>query len=206
MTAWRQARAIALLPGTVAVVLPAVILIVGDGPNVAWGLDGVPAALPVILGAALIIGGFALWLWTVRLFAAIGKGTLAPWDPTRRLVVQGPYAHVRNPMITAVVAVLLGEAALFGSPGILILAAAFLAINYAFFLLHEEPGLQHRFGEEYVEYKRAVPRWMPRRTPWDPTAQAAAAPRRIVPPEARPSLHRVPPWRRSGRSRPCTTT
>jgi protein-S-isoprenylcysteine O-methyltransferase Ste14 len=169
---WRQLRAIALLPGTVTVALPAIILIAGDGPNVGWGLDGVAAAMPVLVGAALIVAGFALWLWTVRLFAQIGRGTLAPWDPTRRLVVQGPYAHVRNPMISAVLATLLGEAALFGSPGILILAAAFAAVNHAFFLLQEEPGLEQRFGDEYREYRRAVPRWIPRRRPWAPNAVA----------------------------------
>jgi protein-S-isoprenylcysteine O-methyltransferase Ste14 len=151
------------------VVLPTVILVVENGPDVGWGLDGAVAALPVVLGGALIAAGFALWLWTVRLFARVGRGTLAPWDPTRRLVVQGPYAHVRNPMISAVVATLLGEAALFGSPGILILAAAFGVINHTFFLLHEEPGLERRFGDEYREYRRAVPRWIPRRTPWSPT-------------------------------------
>jgi protein-S-isoprenylcysteine O-methyltransferase Ste14 len=151
------------------VVLPTIILVVGNGPDVGWGLDRAVAALPVVLGGALIAAGFALWLWTVRLFARVGRGTLAPWDPTRRLVVQGPYAHVRNPMISAVVATLLGEAALFGSPGILILAAAFLVINHTFFLVHEEPGLERRFGEEYREYRLAVPRWVPRRTPWTPT-------------------------------------
>jgi protein-S-isoprenylcysteine O-methyltransferase Ste14 len=172
VSTWRQVRAIALLPGTVTVVLPAIILVAGDGLNVGWGLGGVAAALPVLLGAALIAAGFALWLWTVRLFARIGRGTLAPWDPTRHLVAQGPYAHVRNPMISAVVATLLGEAALFGSPGILILAAAFGAINHVFFLFQEEPGLERRFGDEYREYKRAVPRWIPRRHPWAPDAVA----------------------------------
>jgi protein-S-isoprenylcysteine O-methyltransferase Ste14 len=166
LSRWQQARAIALLPGSVAVLGPAIILIAGDGPNVGWDLDGIAKALPGLAGAALIVAGFALWLWTVRLFARIGRGTLAPWDPTRRLVVEGPYAHVRNPMISAVLAVLLGEAAIFGSPGILLLAAAFLVVNYAFFLLHEEPGLVRRFGEEYRAYARAVPRWIPRRRPW----------------------------------------
>jgi protein-S-isoprenylcysteine O-methyltransferase Ste14 len=63
----------------------------------------------VLIGVALIAAGLALWLWTLRLFIRIGEGTLAPWDPTRRLVVEGPYRRVRNPMITAVLAVLLGE-------------------------------------------------------------------------------------------------
>ena len=70
------------------------------------------------------MAGFALWVWTVRLFARIGRGTLAPWDPTERLVVEGPYAHVRNPMITGVLAVLLGEALIFGSTAIAIWAAS----------------------------------------------------------------------------------
>lgn len=71
-------------------------------------------------------------------------------------------------MITAVLAVLLGEAALFGSPALLIWCAAFLAINWAWFALYEEPGLERRFGEEYLAYRRNVPRWIPRRSPWTP--------------------------------------
>ncbi|HEY8502342.1 MAG TPA: isoprenylcysteine carboxylmethyltransferase family protein [Solirubrobacterales bacterium] len=159
--AWRQARAIALLPGMVTVLVPAVILVL-DGSNVGWGLSGAVAALPVLLGLTLIGAGFALWLWTVRLFARVGEGTLAPWDPTRRLVARGPYRHLRNPMITAVLAVLAGEAALFGSVPLLIWCAAFFLLNHAFFLLYEEPGLERRFGDEYRAYKASVPRWLPR--------------------------------------------
>ena len=173
MSAWRQARAIAVLPGAVTVLVPLAILVL-SGADVGWGLGGSAAALPVLLGLALIAAGFALWLWTVRLFARIGEGTLAPWDPTRRLVVAGPYWHLRNPMITGVVAVLAGEAALFGSLPLLIWGAAFFAINHVGFLIYEEPGLEKRFGEEYREFKRNVPRWLPRRTPWagHPAARA----------------------------------
>jgi protein-S-isoprenylcysteine O-methyltransferase Ste14 len=166
--AWRHARAIALLPGTVTVVVPGAILITADAPDIGWGLDGLVSALPVLAGVALIAAGVALWIWTVRLFARIGKGTLAPWDPTRHLVVEGPYRRVRNPMIAAVLAVLLGEATLFGSPTLLIWFAAFLAIAWAGFLVYEEPSLERRFGEEYREYKRNVPRWLPRHRPWTP--------------------------------------
>jgi protein-S-isoprenylcysteine O-methyltransferase Ste14 len=165
VNAWRQARAIVLLPGTVTVLVPFVVLS-GTGSNVGWGFGGVVAVLPALLGLVLIAAGFAFWLWTVRLFARIGRGTLAPWDPPRHLVVEGPYRHVRNPMITAVLAVLAGEAALFGSPALLIWLAAFFAINYVGFHVYEEPGLERRFGEEYQVYKRNVPRWLPRRTPW----------------------------------------
>lgn len=165
--AWRQARAIALLPGTVTVLVPAGVLI-ATGTNVGWGPSGAVAILPALLGVALIAAGLALWLWTVRLFAQVGKGTLAPWDPTRRLVVAGPYRHVRNPMITAVLAVLAGEAALVGSVPLLAWCAAFFVVNHAWFVLHEEPGLERRFGDQYRAYRRNVPRWLPRRTAWSP--------------------------------------
>ena len=86
MSGWRQARAIALLPGNVTIVVPAVILVLTSGPELGWGLGGLPGALVVAVGIALIVVGFSLWLWQVRLFSRIGKGTLAAWDPTSRLV------------------------------------------------------------------------------------------------------------------------
>ena len=168
MSAWRQARAIGVLPGTVTLLVPGLILILGDGPDIGWGFAGAAAALPVLLGVTIYAAGFSIWLWTVRLLARIGKGTLAPWDPTSRLVVAGPYRYVRNPMITAVITALLGEAALFGSPDIAIWAGIFFVFNYLGFLVYEEPGLVRRFGDAYREYKRNVPRWIPRRSPWQP--------------------------------------
>ena len=149
------------MPGTVTVVVPAFLVAI-------YGTDVDPVRLG--LGVLLVAGGFALWLWTVRLFARIGRGTLAPWDPTERLVVEGPYAHARNPMITAVVAVLLAEALIFGSVAILVFAAGFVVVNHVFFVAYEEPSVERRFGDEYRRYKESVPRWIPRRTAWRPTA------------------------------------
>jgi protein-S-isoprenylcysteine O-methyltransferase Ste14 len=106
--------------------------------------------------------------WTVSLFARIGKGTLAPWDPTSRLVVVGPYRHVRNPMISGVLTVLLGEAALFGSLPLLVWFGAAFAVNAVYFPLVEEPGLRERFGGDYEAYCAKVPRWLPRLRPWEP--------------------------------------
>jgi protein-S-isoprenylcysteine O-methyltransferase Ste14 len=168
MSGWQQARAIAVLPGNVTIVVPAAILVFLDGPRIGWGLGGAAAVPIALLGLALIAAGFSVWLWTVRLFERIGKGTLAPWDPTSKLVVAGPYRHMRNPMISAVATLLVGEAVFFGSPWILAWAGLFVAVNFAGFLLVEEPGLERRFGEEYRAYKRAVPRWLPRRDPWRP--------------------------------------
>jgi protein-S-isoprenylcysteine O-methyltransferase Ste14 len=153
-----------LLPGTVTVLVPIAILALSDAA-IGWGGDGL-GVLPVLLGLVLIGAGLALWLWTVRLFARVGRGTLAPWDPTRHLVVEGPYRHVRNPMISAVLAVLAGETLVFGSLSMLVWTLAFFAVNHVFFLVHEEPGLIGRFGDEYRAYRDGVPRWLPRRTPW----------------------------------------
>jgi protein-S-isoprenylcysteine O-methyltransferase Ste14 len=151
----------------VTVVVPAILLATGDGIDVGWGLATGAAALLVAAGALLVAAGAALWAWTVRLFATVGEGTLAPWDPTQRLVAVGPYRYVRNPMISGVFTVLAGEALALGSESLAIWAGAFLAVNHLYFVLSEEPGLERRFGEAYREYRRAVPRWIPRRTPWE---------------------------------------
>ena len=155
-------RAAVLLPGVVTIAVPAVILAAG-GTHVGWGAWPV---LTVVAGALVIVAGAALWVATVKLFAREGKGTLAPWDPTQKLVVRGPYRYVRNPMITGVLTVLGGEALVFGSPGILVLAAGFFVANLVWFPLVEEPGLRRRFGDDYEHYRANVPRWIPRRTPW----------------------------------------
>ena len=109
----------------------------------------------------LLALGLALIARTVALFVRVGRGTLAPWDPTSKLVVRGPYRYVRNPMITGVLAVLLGEAALFGSLALLAWSAVVFAVNAVYFVHVEEPGLRRRFGAEYEVYAASVPRWIP---------------------------------------------
>ena len=154
----RHLLAIGLLPGVVTLLVPALIV---SGDEVAWW----PLSL---LGAVLIALGLVLIAQTVALFATVGEGTLAPWDPTARLVVRGPYRRVRNPMISGVLCVLLGEALVFGSLALLAWWAFVFAINAVYFPLVEEPGLQRRFGADYEAYRAAVPRWRPRLRPWTP--------------------------------------
>ena len=158
MRALRHLLAIGLLPGVVAGVVPA--LIVAGDALAAWPL--------IVLGGATLALGLALIVQTVALFATVGKGTLAPWDPTARLVVRGPYRRVRNPMISGVLCVLLGEALMFGSPALLAWFAIVFAVNAVYFPLVEEPGLRRRFGADYEAYRDAVPRWLPRLRPWHP--------------------------------------
>jgi protein-S-isoprenylcysteine O-methyltransferase Ste14 len=167
MPVWRHVRAIGLLPGVGIVVVPGLILAL-TGANLGSGLDGAWLVSPIAGGALLIVAGLVLMLRTITLFAREGQGTLAPWDPTRKLVVRGPYRYVRNPMIVGVLAVILGEAAVLGSARILVWGVAFFAVNAVWFPLVEEPGLRRRFGEEYEIYRRNVPRWVPRRTAWKP--------------------------------------
>ena len=142
-----------LLPGTVAVVVPALIVWTG-GTNI--------EPVTAIVGAVLAVVGLALVVWTVALFVRNGRGTLAPWDPTSHLVISGPYRYVRNPMITGVATILAGEALFFRSLGVAIELAAFFAVNALYFPLVEEPGMRRRFGSEYDEYSARVPRWLPR--------------------------------------------
>lgn len=167
MGAWRQLRAIALLPAMATVVVPAAIVWSSDGVDVGWSLPAQLVWLGPLLGAGLVAVGLLLVVQTVALLMRVGRGTLAPWDPTRRLVVLGPYRHVRNPMISGVFLILLGEAAALGSPALLIWAGAFLLVNAIYMPLVEERSLRRRFGAGYDRYRANVRRWMPRVRPWE---------------------------------------
>jgi len=155
-----------ILPVTVLLIVPLTILWSTGGFQPGWGFR-LPWD-PVLIAIGAVLMGYGLYLLsvTIQLFVNIGKGTLAPWAPTRKLVVIGPYRYVRNPMISGVLITLLGETIVFGSAGLLIWFACFFTLNYAYFMLSEEPGLEKRFGEEYRRYKKNVPRWIPRLTPW----------------------------------------
>ena len=158
MSWWRHAAAVLLLPVVATVGIPALIV---------WQ-SGATFGPLAFVGVPLIALGLALLVSTIKLFASVGRGTLAPWDPTTRLVVRGPYRYVRNPMISGVLFILLGEAAFFSSIPLLVWSGAFFAVNAVYFPLVEEPGLARRFGDDYSRYKANVPRWVPRMRPWSP--------------------------------------
>jgi protein-S-isoprenylcysteine O-methyltransferase Ste14 len=169
VTILRHLLSILLLPFVVVVIIPRWLLRAWSSSDTRW-IDGtVAAASAHIAGIVAFLCGFALFASCVSLFARVGGGTLAPWDPTRRLVAVGPYQYVRNPMISGVLTMLVGEAMFLGSRAIAIWAVTFFVINNIYFLISEEPGLERRFGAAYREYKSAVPRWLPRSTPWKNT-------------------------------------
>src|ERR1700736_6756018 len=114
-------------------------------------------------GWLLVAAGAALYLtcafWG---FAQRGKGTPAPIDPPKKLVVEGPYRIVRNPMYWSVVSVMLGEALAFRSLALAGIGCVVFSGAVLFVMLYEEPILRTKFGAEYEAYCRRVPRWLPR--------------------------------------------
>jgi protein-S-isoprenylcysteine O-methyltransferase Ste14 len=153
----RQVGAVLLLPFAVTIVVPALIVAWTGDVRFWWGS---------VSGVALLAIGLVLVVWTIRLFSTVGQGTLAPWDPPTKLVVLGPYRHVRNPMISGVAFVLAGEAVLLGSPPLALWFAAVVVVNAVYLPLVEERDLRRRFGEDYDLYAANVPRWFPRLRPW----------------------------------------
>jgi protein-S-isoprenylcysteine O-methyltransferase Ste14 len=164
----RHLLSIAILPGTVTVLVPFWIA-QRYGVALVLGESALEAALQLV-GLALFAVGLLLFLASLRLFAIEGRGTLAPWDPPRALVVRGPYRFVRNPMISGVIFILFGECLVLLSPPHGVWAVAFLMLNLLYIPLMEEPQLERRFGESYREYRRHVRRFLPRLRPWAPTA------------------------------------
>lgn len=162
----RHLRAIVLLPFVMTVMIP-LALIVTQGSNLLWAAQVPLSLLLLVPGIAFILVGLWLFYQTVKLFATVGQGTLAPWDAPQKLVAVGIYRHVRNPMISGVFAVLLGETLLSGSRALLVWSATFITVNLIYIPLLEEPTLERRFGDSYREYKLHVPRWLPRRTAWE---------------------------------------
>ncbi len=158
-------KALLLLPGTVLVLVPAVILTF-TGIDARFGEPTLSGLFFFWAGLLCAAAGTGLAGWAMALFIRRGRGTPAPWDPPRNLVVAGPYRHVRNPMITGVLLILAAEALLLRSWALAAWGVVFFLGNCLYFPLVEEPGLVNRFGDDYREYRANVPRWIPCRQAW----------------------------------------
>ncbi len=139
-----------LVPGTVAVYLPR--LLIAEGAQLAAPLLAVP----------VFAIGLAIYVWCVWDFAAHGRGTPAPIDAPKRLVVRGLYGYSRNPMYVGVVTVIVGWALLYRSPAVVVYAAIVGTLFHLRVVLYEEPRLRELFGADYEAYCRRVGRWLPR--------------------------------------------
>lgn len=166
----RLLRPLLLLPGTVLVLVPGIILYASRKSALAADPAGPGHAL-LWLGLATATAGMALAGWTVSLFTRFGRGTPAPWNPPQKLVVRGPYRYVRNPMITGALLILAAETMVFRSWPLCAWLVFFFLANGVYFPLVEEKGLEKRFGNTYRQYKEKVPRWIPRLHPWKPPGE-----------------------------------
>jgi protein-S-isoprenylcysteine O-methyltransferase Ste14 len=141
-----------------------------------WIAAGAPIvprwSIPAV---AFMVPGALIMLKCIWDFAWSGRGTPAPWDPPRRLVVRGLYRWVRNPMYVGMGLFLIGEALLLPAVtrGLLITVAVFWGMATIFIVVYEEPTLREKFGDDYLDYCRHVRRWLPRLTPFDRTSTAA---------------------------------
>lgn len=155
---------------TYASVFLAIVLLLLPVRILQWVGVGRPEEVgaPQVLGILLVALGLALALWCVVAFAVVGRGTPAPFDPPRTLVVRGPYRHVRNPMYIGAATALLGAALFFQSGWLLAFAGGFLGVTHLFVVLYEEPALRRSFGDAYTRYCGEVRRWWPRRKAFEP--------------------------------------
>jgi protein-S-isoprenylcysteine O-methyltransferase Ste14 len=124
--------------------------------------DGRTVAPAAWEATPVIALGIVLYAWCVANFAAVGDGTPGLWDSPRRVVASGPYRWVRNPIYISAFLIVSGESWLFLSPRLLAYAGAMAVCFHLFVSGYEEPALRRRFGEAYLDYQRAVPRWIPR--------------------------------------------
>jgi protein-S-isoprenylcysteine O-methyltransferase Ste14 len=139
-------------PGTVAGLIP---FLLTRNESFRWGLG---AALSLLFFAA----GGAIYLWCVWDFASFGRGTPAPIDAPKSLVVRGLYRYSRNPMYVGVLTVILAWVVLSGALWLLIYAAIVWTGFHSFIVFYEEPHLKQTFGESYESYRARVGRWLPR--------------------------------------------
>ncbi len=161
---WRMAKAVLILPGTALVYVPLLLQWATGG----WPFGGaVGAWWQIVLAAVMAVPALGLAVWTMRLFVEEGEGTPAPWDPPQKFVVSGPYRYVRNPMLLAVVVLILAEMTALNSVVLFDWAVVFFVLNTVYFIRSEEPALEARFADDYRAYKAVVPRWVPRVTAYE---------------------------------------
>lgn len=157
---------LALAPGTVCGLIPWLIT--------QWQRPEDPLVAADGLGLLLVLAGTGVLLHAFLAFVRHGRGTPAPPAPTERLIIEGAYRYVRNPMYVAVFAVVLGQVLLFTSWAILIYLGLIVVVTEAFVRGYEEPTLRATYGAAYDEFLDGVPRWIPRLTPWQGRQQPEA--------------------------------
>jgi protein-S-isoprenylcysteine O-methyltransferase Ste14 len=152
-------KAFIVAPLNIMVIIPDIILWISSNGSI---FQKPISAMIAIAGSACIIIGIYIIFRSVSDLTNHGKdGTPVPWDPPENLIVKGIYKTVRNPMVSGISFVLLGEVIFFSSSSLLFLLTIWVLGNLIYTPLVEEPELEKRFGDSYLQYKRNVPRWVP---------------------------------------------
>ena len=148
---------------TYATLFVALVLVLVPARVLQWSGVRAPSAFGAaqLTGLAIAFAGGAMTVWCVLAFAFVGRGTPAPFDPPRRLVVRGPYRFVRNPMYVAAATALASAALYYQSLSLLAYVAVFMLATHLFVVWYEEPTLSRMFGDDYAAYRARVRRWLP---------------------------------------------
>ena len=141
-----------VVPGTVAIYLPLLIVRSLSPDSGIWRL----------ISLVFFLVGGSTYTWCVWDFAVFGRGTPAPIDAPKKLVVRGLYQYTRNPMYLGVLTIILGWAVLYKAPRLVLYALCVGLSFQCFIVFYEEPHLQRAFGSSYEEYRARVRRWLPR--------------------------------------------
>ena len=156
MTALKTLLWSIFVPGTITVIVPYLLL---SPPFDSFRIDLSDFRF---FGLIPILVGVMIYIWCAWYFTFIGRGTPAPFDPPKELMVKGPYQYVRNPMYVFVALALVGEAIILETTILVLFAALAVALLHLWVVMHEEPTLKGRFGESYERYCDKVRRWLPR--------------------------------------------
>ncbi len=141
-----------IVPGTVAGYVPYYYT-----RDIAAASGGIDIVAPALFALGGIVYGWCVWD-----FAVFGRGTPAPIDAPKRLVIRGLYRYTRNPMYVSVVTVILGWCVLYQTRAVLSYALIVATFFHIFVLVYEEPHLRRVFGDEYIAYCSRVGRWLPK--------------------------------------------
>src|SRR6059036_2873229 len=145
-----------VVPGTVTILIPYWLLSSRAWPTLAhFGIFRYFGVIPILVGVLI-------YLWCAWDFTFAGRGTPAPIDPPKELVVRGLYRYVRNPMYVGITLILFGEGLLFEAAVLFLYAGLLLVCAHLFIVYYEEPTLRRLFGASYESYCKSVSRWIPR--------------------------------------------
>ncbi len=118
-----------------------------------------PNALAVVLGNLLVLTGIGV-IAIIYLQMKRAKTNIEPWKPTTKILDTGFYGYSRNPIYLGMILIYLGVTCLFNSIWFLPFLPLCLLVIHFGVILREEKYLESKFGEEYLDYKKRVRRWI----------------------------------------------